>query len=424
MMKLTPFWTDQFPRPVDLPTHPLPQKADVAVIGSGYTGLNAALALAKAGTDVAVLEQETIGWGASSRNGSMATPGLKPPTVQLVKRYGLETGRNLWQWSLDAIDHVERVIAEEGIDCDFSRPGHVYLASKPKHYDKIKAHGEYMASVIEYDQLAYVEPKDLHNEIGSSAFHGALVDKKTGVLHPSKYVMGLARSAGNHGIKLVEKARVTKVRRQNGYFKLETAKGVLQASEVLVATGGYTTNLVPRIRMGVFPIGSYIIVTEPLSPALQAELSPKNRMFFNSRRLLNYFCLTPDGRLLFGGRSNIATGLNEIRSAKILQERMLQVFPQLKGVPITHSWTGKLGVSYDQMPHIGRIDGIHYALGFSGHGVSVASYLGHEVGKLMSGEISESLFAQIKHPRFLFASLEKFYLPFVSAYFRLEDRFA
>ena len=214
---------------------------------------------------------------------------------------------------------------------------------------------------------------------------------------------------------------MTRITRPSKGFHLQTSRGSLQVGEVLIATNGYTTNLVPRLRQGIFPVGSYIIVTEPLPPSLQAELSPRRRAFFDSKRFLNYFCLTPDGRMLFGGRANLSTRLDLSLSAEILRAQMLRVFPQLAGIPLTHSWTGKLGVSFDQMPHLGRVNGIHYAYGYSGHGVSIASYLGYEVGRLIAGEIGGSLFMDIRHPRFILASLDRLYLPFVSAYFRLED---
>ncbi len=421
-MKTIPLWTDLYPRPDEMLISSLPEQVDVAVIGSGYTGLNAALALADSGSEVAVLEQETIGWGASSRNGSMLTTGLKSPIQTVIQRYGLEAARSFWNWSLEAIDHVERVIARESIDCDFSRPGHAYLAYKPHHYDKIKAYGELLRREFNYEDFQYVDPQDLHTEIGSRSFFGAMTEDRSCLLQPGKYVFGLGLAAARKGVLLVENCQVTRITRQDKSFALRTSQGLLQAREVLMATGGYTTNLVPRLRHGVFPVGSYIIVTEPLPLALQAELSPKKRAFYDSKRFLNYFCLTPDGRMLFGGRNNLSTEMDLVASAQILQKQMLRVFPQLQSIPITHSWTGKLGVSFDQMPHIGRVDGVHYAVGYSGHGVSIASYLGYEVGRLMAGAITGSAFMDIHHPRFIFASLDRLYKPFVSAYFRLEDQ--
>ncbi|MDX1437252.1 MAG: FAD-binding oxidoreductase [Anaerolineales bacterium] len=420
-MKLSVFWTDQYPRPDDLPTGKLPAEADVAIVGSGYTGLNAALALGKAGLKAVVLEQETIGWGASSRNGSMLTPGLKADLEDIERWYGREKTLELWQWSVEAVHYVAEVIRDEGIACDFQMNGQVYLASKPSHAGGIRDYGELLKTRFDYDDVRWVSPDELRTEIGSRSFHGALIHELGARLHPAKYTFGLARAAARYGASLVEHARVKKIASLQPGFLLETARGRIKAQEVLLATGGYTTNLVPKARQGIFPVGSYIIVTEPLPIALQKELSPKDRVFYTSNIFLNYFCLTPDGRMLLGGRENLSTRLDLERSARDLHGRMLEFFPQLEGVPLTHSWNGRLGVTFDQMPHVGQADGIYYAYGYSGHGITIGSYLGKEVGELLAGIRQTSVFLDINHPRTVFARLDRVYLPFVSQYFKFRD---
>lgn len=422
-MHTTNFWTAQTPRPADLPTHPLPEQTDVAIIGSGYTGLHASLALARAGASVTILEKHTIGWGASSRNGGMLTPGLKAPLKNIVRMYGVEMARYFWQWSLDAIDHVARTVEEEGIDCNFDRRGHVALAYKPSHFEQYKTYLQWKREIFGYTGDQLVAPADLHSEIGSSAYFGAVADDYSAGLHPAKYVFGLAQAAARHGVCLVEQAGVEAIRHGNRQFRLKTAQGEIAAREVLLATNGYTTGLVRPVRSGIFPVGSYIIVTEPLPQALQDELSPRRRMFYDSKWFLNYFRLTPDGRMLFGGRNNLSTGLDLRTSARRLQARMVEVFPQLQNVPIAYSWSGQLGITFDLMPHVGRVDGIHYAYGYCGHGVSIASYLGKEVGELIAGRRRATPFARIYHPRSFIANLERAYLPFVAAYYRALDRF-
>ena len=421
-MQTTNLWTTHAPRPSDLPSHPLPERTDVAIIGSGYTGLHAALVLAKSGTNVTVLEQETIGYGASSRNGGMMTAGLKASLKSVVRMYGMERAREFWQWSLDSIDHVDRTVAEEGIDCDFSRSGHVELAYKPSHFEHFKEYVAWMAKEFAYAGGYVISPAEVRTEIGSEAYFGGLVDDFSAGLQPAKYVYGLAKAGARQGACFVEGAGVKAIQREGHHFRLRTAKGDLTAREVLLATNGYTTGLVPAARMGVFPVGSYIIATAPLPPELQAELSPKNRMFFDSKHFLNYFRLTPDGRMLFGGRNNLSTGLDLHESARLLGARLVEVFPQLKGVPIAHAWTGKLGITFDLMPHAGRINGIHYAYGYNGHGVSIASYLGKEMGELLAGKRTSVPFMDIKHPRSFITYFDKLYLPFVAAYYRMLDR--
>jgi len=253
-------------------------------------------------------------------------------------------------------------------------------------------------------------------------FFGGLVDTVGSRIQPAKYVFGLAKVVEKKGVNLVENAKVTSITGKQGNFTVQSLRGSIKAKEVLMATGGYTTSLVPKIRRGIFPVGSYIVATEPLPEALQKEISPNDRVFYDSKIFLNYFTLTSDGRFLLGGRTNLSPNLDLKKSAEILRARMLEIFPQIKPYSITHSWNGKLGVTYDQMPHIGIANGIHYAYGYSGHGISIASLLGHDVGKMLAGIGQGSKFMDIRHPRTIFASLDPIYLPFVSAYFKVLDR--
>lgn len=421
-MNTSNFWTDDFPRPPSLMTGDLPDRVDVLIVGSGYTGLHAGIALRKAGATVAVVEQETIGWGASSRNGGMALTGLKIEMPAVVKRYGRDMGHRLWEWSLAAIDYLECTLLDEQIDCDFGRSGHVLLAARPQHFTNMAHEVEWMAREFGYRKLTLVPREQLHEEIGTQEFHGGLADSGSGALHPAKYVFGLAQAAAQYGVVLVERTQVTGLARQATGFAVGTSRGMIQAREVLLATNGYTSNVVPAARSGIFPVGSYIIVTEPLALALQAELSPRGRMFFDSKHFLNYFRLTPDGRMLFGGRHNLATGLDLVESARLMRRRMVEVFPQLAGTVVTHTWTGKLGVTFDLMPHVGRVDGVHYAYGYAGHGVAIAGYLGKEVGEMIAGKRVSTPFGELGHARYPFTRYDKLYLPLVSAWFRTLDR--
>jgi glycine/D-amino acid oxidase-like deaminating enzyme len=431
-MKTIPFWTDHTPRPEDLPTAALPVRTDVAIVGGGYTGLSAAIALAKAGVDVTVVEAQTIGWGASSRNGGMMTTGLKDDMPGVFKHYGAETGRLFWEWALASVDFVERTVAEERIACDFARNGHLHLAYKPGHLASMREAVTWYARQLGYHDMWLVEQEDLGDEIGSASYFGAIVDRQAAGLHPAKYVFGLAQAAARHGVRLVEQVRIEEIARAEDGFRLTVARGTpeeasLLASEVLMATNGYTDNLVPYLRQGVFPVGSYIITTEVLPAALQAELSPKGRMFFDSKHFLNYFRLTPDGRMLFGGRHNLSPNLDVIESAQMMRQRMVEVFPALADVSLSHTWTGKLGLTFDLMPHTGRIpsgphEGLFFAYGYAGHGLAVASYLGHQIGNMLAGCGQEPAFAQVKQQRYFFTKYDALYLPVVSNWFRFLDR--
>ena len=422
-MKTVPFWSDNFPRPVDLPvTAELPEKVDVAIVGSGYTGLNAARVLAKSGASVAVLERETIGWGASSRNGGMTMPGLKQGTATVMKWYGKEKALEFWQTTLDAIDLIENIVIEEDIECDWQRNGYVALAYKASHFEEMQQSAAWSKRELGYERQV-VDHDQITSEVGTAVFYGGLASNYGGGIHPAKYVFGLARAAADHGAHLCENAGVTTISRssQSSSFVLQTEKGVIEAAEVLVATNGYTNNLVPGLKPKIFPVGSYCIVTEPLAPELQVELSPKGRMFYDSKRFLNYFRLTPDGRMLWGGRNNLSTNLDLQESAKILVAQLIHTFPQLQDVPITHSWTGQLGLTFDLMPHIGRVDGIHYAFGYGGHGLSMATYLGTEIGLLLSGQKKRTPFSEIPHKNRWFYRNKPWFIPLAAQYYRFLD---
>jgi glycine/D-amino acid oxidase-like deaminating enzyme len=420
-MKTSPVWTDEFPRPADLPVaDELPEQVDVAIVGSGYTGLNAARVLAKSGAGVVVLERETIGWGASSRNGAMATPGIKLSAPKIFERYGHEKGRQFWQASVDAIDLLEQIIVEEDIDCDWARTGHLHLACKASHFEAMKRNANWAKQELGYE-MQEVPPSDLRTEIGSDVFYGGLTGEISGALQPAKYVFGLARAVASYGVSLCEHAAVTSITKQANMFQVDTSQGSLTAQEVVLATGGYTDRLVPGLKAKVFPVGSYCIVTEPLSTELQQKLSPKGRMFYDSKWFLNYFRLTPDGRMLWGGRNNLSTNLELVESAHILRKQMVHTFPDLSNVPVTHSWTGKLGITFDLMPHIGQVDGMHYALGYSGHGLPIATYLGTELGLLLSGQKTSSPFAEIPHQTMFFYRNQPWFIPLAALYYRYLD---
>ena len=421
-MKTTPFWQDDFPRPENLPVAPeLSESVDVAIVGGGYTGLSAARTLAKSGASVAVLERETIGWGASSRNGGITGCGLKAGAQTIFKRYGEKYGYEFWQASLDAIDLIKELVTEEGVDCDFHQDGELCVAYKPSHFEKFKFDIEWNTEVLGHE-LHLIPPSELKNNIGSPAYYGGLLDDHGAGLHPAKLVYGVADVAAKYGAQLCEHAAVMKLEKTDDGFIVHTSRGRLKAREVIAATNGYTENLVPGLKSRVMPVGSYSIVTEPLSVELQKEISPKNHMLWDSKWFLNYFRVTPDGRLLWGGRNNLSTTLDVNESARILQDEMVRAFPQLKGVPVTHTWTGQLGITFDLMPHIGRVKGIHYSFGYGGHGLHTALYLGREVAQLLTGEKTTSPFAEIKHQTYFFYRNEPWFLPMAVQYYRVRDR--
>jgi glycine/D-amino acid oxidase-like deaminating enzyme len=403
---------------------PLPTKADVAIIGGGYTGLSAARTLAKLGVKVVLLEAETIGWGASSRNGGMVLTGLKLGMQTIQKRYGKELARRLFQYSLDSINTVEQIVNEEHIDCGFKRYGHLLTANKPHHFDGLKAEAEFMEKEFNH-KLQVVSREEQRAEIGTEFYYGALVDEVSGGLNPAQYVAGLARAAENAGAQLHVHARVIKLRRREGCVELETERGRLTAESVLVGTSGYTGNLTKDLQKKVIPIGSFIIATERLSDPLARELSPRNRMIFDSMHYLNYFRLW-DHRMIFGGRAAFfpETSRTIERSAEILRREMVDVFPQLKDTRVEYVWGGTLDFAFDMMTHVGQMDGVYYSLGYAGHGVAMATHSGKTVAEAMiQGNIREHPLAAIDFPGAPLGLYNgaPWFLPFAGAWHKILD---
>lgn len=418
------YWHTTVNMPDDSNLTPIPSEVDFAVIGGGYTGLSAARTLAKHGAKVVVLEAETIGWGASSRNGGMALTGLKVGMATIIKKYGRELAKTLFQGSLDAVDTVEQIVREENIDCGFARTGHLLVANKPRHFEALKDEVDFMAKEFNH-KVHLVLPGDLRSEIGSDVYHGALVDEVSAGLNPAQFVAGLARGAENAGALLCAKARVSKLERSQKRFVIETERGSLSAKSVFVATSGYTGNVTKKLRKKIIPIGSFIIATEKLTDELAHELSPHNRMIFDYKHFLNYFRLW-DKRMIFGGRAAFfPENENTIsQSAEILRREMASVYPQLKDVNVEYAWGGTLDFAFDQMAHTGQIDGAYYSLGYAGHGVALGAYLGRTVAEaLMKGKIKEHPFAQFDFPSAPLGLYDgrPWFLPFAGAFYKILD---
>src|ERR1700687_4532214 len=394
------FWLDTVTAPVAGSQAPLPDQVDVAIVGGGFCGLAAAYTLAKRGLKAAVLEAETLGWGASSRNGGMVLTGLKLPVPELISRYGREAVRAMYAASLESIDCVERIAREESIACDFSRCGHLEVACKQSHF---KSYAESAARIQrEFNhQLRIVPPSELKSEIGSDIYFRGMVDEVSASVKPARFVTGLANAAQRAGVFLFERTRVEKVARQGSpgaTFTLRTSRGALTAREVLLASGAYTTPATPVLQKKIIPIGSYIIATAQLSPALARELSPRNRMIYDSKHFLYYYRLTPDNRMLFGGRAAFfPESESTVReSAELLRKGMIEVYPQLVDTKVEYVWGGTLDFAMDVMPHSGKIDGMHFAVGFAGHGVAAATYFGAKLATVICGEPSDLPFDGIK----------------------------
>jgi glycine/D-amino acid oxidase-like deaminating enzyme len=417
-----PYWHATMPALPDRTDKPLPDSADVVVIGGGYTGLAAARALADQGTSVIVLESRTLGWGASTRNGGIAHPGYKWGPASLLKRHGRELATRLYTDSVEATEFLGQTIREAGIDAELRFNGYMELASARSHADEFD---DEALIRTEWGTPARVVPRDrLTEEVGTASYHGGLAIDTGGVLHPGKWFAGLVGLAERAGADLHEATRARSIRRQaDGRFVVETERGAILARDVLVATNGYTDGAAPALRRRIIPIGSYIIATEPLPEDLARELSPTGRAYFDTRNFLSYWHVSADRRLLFGGRvSFLPTTVD--RTARLLYKRMLHVHPQVAGYRIEYSWGGKIGMTFDRMPHIGRSGGVMYAMGCCGSGVVLLHWLGTRAAQWLGGGEAPAL-AQLRFP-LVPAPYEgrPWFLPIVGEFFRAQDRLA
>jgi len=406
----------------------VPARTDVAIIGAGFTGLSAARTLAKRGVNVVILEANSIGWGASSRNGGMVLTGLKLSPETLSNRYGMELTRKMYAASLASIDLVEQIVRENNITCDFSRCGHLEVACKPSHFDSYARSVETIAREFNH-QLRVIPRVELADEIGSSIYHGGIVDDSSAGVNPARYVSGLAAAALTAGARIFHNATVQQIApaSNNGSrsLTLQTTRGNVKADNVLIATSGYTSSATPALRKKIIPIGSFIITTDPLSDSLARELRPRNRMIYDSKHYLYYYRLTPDNRMLFGGRAAFFPETKNTirRSAEILRRGMIDVFPQLRDTKLAHAWGGTLDFCFDTMPHSGQMDGIYYALGYAGHGVAMATYLGAKIAEHICGDETDIPFSAIPFPGAPLGLYNgrPWFLPFAGAYYKVLD---
>lgn len=396
-----------------------PERTDVAIIGGGYTGLAAARALARRGADVTVLERHTIGWGASSRNGGFVLPGFKREVESLARGRGVAEARRLFDLSLQAVGALEALVAEEAIDCGYTRCGTVVLAARPGHLAALRRTRLWLREELGHETTV-LGASDLRAEIGSARYHGGLLDPCAGSVQPALLAEGLARAAERAGARLVEGAGVRRLHRADGGHVVTTSAGTIRAREVLLATNGYTDAASPGLRRRVVPVGSYLIATAPLEAGLAARLMPGRRVLSDTKHLLYYFRLSPDGRMVFGGRAAF-TPTPVARSARILARAMAEVFPELAGAPVEYAWGGQVAFTLDQMPHAGRLAGVHYALGYGGHGVALATWLGTRMGDALAGA---GPMPRLTPPLRVIPGYAgtPWFLPFVGGYYRFRDR--
>ncbi len=425
-------WQEQAAVP-ELGPPALPARADCVVVGAGYAGLSAARTLAAVGRSVVVVDAEPVGWGASTRNGGMVLPELKAGPAALEQTYG-PLGRRMYAEANDAFDHVESLVAgaEAPVACDYERSGQLYLAHAervvPSLQEMAREHGDELG-----EPVRFVPRDELAAEIGSTAYHGGVVVERTGGLHPARFHAGLVRRALAVGAVLLGSTRATAIepRTRSGAggvvggggsgFRVTTTGGTIESADVIVCTNAYADGLLPALRRRVLPVGSFIIATEVLDPDLARSVSPRRRMLVDTKNFLFYWRLTPDGRLLFGGRRSLSPSTVP-QARDFLYQSMVGVHPQLAGVRVERAWGGDVAITRDRLPHVGRIDGAWYATGCNGSGVALNTWLGARLAHHLLGEAAPPSFAELRHRPIPLHRFRRAYLPVVGAWFRWHDR--
>ena len=381
--RFTPWWWEWAPRETRTKEN-LPKRAEIAIVGSGFTGLVAALQLARAGRDVVVLEADTVGYGASSRNGGQVGSGNQHFTVaKLIELYGKDQAQALLQEGISALSYIKAMIGAEDIQCHYREAGRFRGASRPKHYDNLARDMDDLHTFAGVE--SYMVPQaELGSEIGSSLYYGGAVLPGDASLHPALYHSGLLDRAESAGVRVFSHARVEDVQDRGQKLQITSARGVLSADKVLIATNGYSDRSIPYFYRRVVPVASAIIATTELSPDLMTRLMPKKRVCGDTRRVHHYYQSSPDGlRVLMGGR--LAGRADTTRPQKFvhLYRHMLEIFPELAGVGISHAWSGYVGYTRDTLPHINKQGRIYSAIGYCGSGVARASYAGYKVAQQM-----------------------------------------
>lgn len=418
-----PYWLDPAPLAKSYCDTALPDKTDVLIIGGGYTGTTTAIRLKQAGVQVTVIDGEKLGTTASARNGGMTLTGLSEGLGKIEKKLGKEKVKQLFQESIESVNTVERLVTEGEIDCDFHRYGHLEAAFKPSHFENLKRDQERLSS--QFNHTTYlVSAAELKTEIDTQLYHGALLDPMSAGVHPARYIAGLITMADDLGVDLHEKVTAEAIEHRGTGFSVRTDQGTIAADDVIVATNGYTGRLTPWIQRRIISTESLMIATEELPRDLAKSLIPRGRMIWDTKIFLFYFRLSPDGkRLLFGGRPRSPRKTLRENAAYMYRD-MLRVYPQLKDIEIDYAWSGKVGVTLDRSPHIGRKDGIYYALGYCGHGVALATYLGEKLVQLVQGKGANTAFADLSFRAIPFYRGNPWFRPLVYAYFSMLDRWA
>ena len=421
-LKTTPYWWEDAPVQA-LPQTPLQKQVDVAIVGAGYTGLSAALTLARAGRSVAVFDRQHPGEGASSRNGGMTSGNIRLDQAALARKFGKERALAIEAEGKLARQHLYDLIASEGINCDFQQVGRFTGALGAQDYEAQARSADHLRRTLGIEAFA-VPQGEQHAYIGSDYFRGGLVRMDIGGLQPAKFIAELLRVAMAAGVVVHSDTGVEKIERDGDGFTVTTPRGTMRARQVMICTNGYTDALDPWLRRRIIAVRSRMIATEELPADLMAKLTPKAMMMGDTRTLGFYFRPSPDGkRILLGGR-DWTNNDDPTQSVAHLRENLLAIFPDLAQTQISHTWYGLVAMQRDLIPRIFERDGVVYATGFCGSGVVWAPWIGRKAAQKLLGNASEaaSAFDFRALPAVPFYNGTPWFMPFIMANYRMQDR--
>ncbi len=414
------YWTLDSPAPA-APAGPPPAAADVVVVGSGYTGLAAARETALAGRATLVLDSGPIGGGCSARNGGQVAFSIKPDHGLLTARHGARVATRIYQEALEAVANLRTLARDQQLDCDWRDVGCFVGAHTPRLFGALVHEAESQPQGLEIPFRVVPRARQAE-EIDTPLYHGGIVYPGDAALHPAKLVAALHARAAAAGAEFRAHCAVEAIARTPGGFEVRTTLGTVRARQVLIATNGYTGSFAPWHRRRIVPIGSYIIATEPLEPALVRRLIPHGRNVGDTRRVVVYYRPSPDGRrILFGGRA-AAHETDVRRCVPRLRSMLAEVFPALAGVRVSRAWMGFVGFTFDTLPHFGEQDGLYYCMGYCGQGLPSATYYGRKIGLTIAGRPGgETALAGLAFPSRPFYTGNPWFLPAAIVGYRLRD---
>lgn len=364
------------------------EHADVCVIGAGFTGLSAALHLAQAGYAVVLLDAHRVGWGASGRNGGQLGSDQRSDQNTLESQYGKDGARALWDIAQDANALCRDLIHDHAIDCDLT-DGIIHADHRERYLKETREYTEKLQTEYGYDKVRYLEKDEIREQVGSESYHGGSLDMGAAHLHPLNFALGLADAAAKAGVTIYQESPVLSYYDSaNGSVTVTTTEGKITAKHVLLACNGYLDTLNSKVASRVMPINNYIIATEPLSDEQARSLIRDNHAVADSRFVVNYFRLSADKRMLFGGGENYSFQFPaDIKS--FVRKHMLAIYPQLEKTPIDYGWGGTLAITVSRMPYFAKVsENVLSASGYSGHGVAMATMAGKIMADMIDGKLA------------------------------------